>query len=96
MAGYAEVGGNGSVQWEVDSDDTTPGSQPGSVQRPNPNGYRHRGKDITTGPPQRPGDQFTVRVKVPSGGVNLTMNGNQLVLRLPIEANNTNQIRVEW
>lgn len=104
-----DVGGDRSVQWEVDADDTDPGSQPVPVPRPNP-GYRLRGKDNTKGPPQRPAgqDKFTVSIKAPNkqdgdqfktylceqGG--LRVRGNRVEFDIDIEEDEPHQIQIKW
>ena len=92
--GSVEVGGNGSVDWRVDVDDR---GKPGK-KRANAFGYDDK----------LPGE-FTVTIDFNDSGLAakaweqirsalaaLGPNSRRLVIRVPYEAGNPDQIKIEW
>ena len=95
--GFSEVGGGGSVKWEVSvKDGDTPST---TVDTGNPRKYSVRGRDKHSKPDgDTSKNYFKVEIERPRNEPILDdSNGNKVVLYLPIDRDsNGHQIRVSW
>jgi hypothetical protein len=96
--GFIGVGGDGSVAWVTDVDNARPGST--KSQAKGNKGHRQEGIDeAATG-------DFTLSIRLPKvapdrfldelrGALN-NPTGGKIVVKVPIEQQTPDQIRVEW
>lgn len=92
--GYGEFGGNGSVDWKIDVDDS---------------GKATKKRAFAFGRDDQNPTYFTVTIDFEDGGKASTAwtnirtalddlggNAKKLVFNIPVEANNGDQIKVAW
>lgn len=101
MAGYAEVGGNGSVEWTIDVDTAV-----WNTSKAKTNGGGHRQAGVDNSDSAKPGRRFKVSVKLPKKsqqflndvrtGLHSANTKGRLEFTVPIEQQNRDQIRITW
>lgn len=92
--GYSQVGGGGSVLWEVDV-------RQGGIKEIKPNGKPQgsnlKGHDkYDKDDADKTVDYLKIEIHEPPGGFKEIIDNNKKTMYIPIDPDNKNQVRVTW